>query len=201
MKRFAIFGIVLLWLGGALAADDSASTLVRDTSQRMLSALESHRAEIDRDPERIYPLLDTIVVPHFDFERITASAMGRYWRRATPEQRRELTQQFQELLVRTYAKALLAYSGQKIRYLPVRPGGSPSVVTVATQVQEPGSPPVAIDYSLHRKDGDWKVFDIAIDHVSLVANYRSSFASQIRQGGIDGLIDRLREMNTKKDRA
>jgi phospholipid transport system substrate-binding protein len=201
MKRFAIFAIVLLWFGGGFAADDSASTLVRNTSQRMLSALESHRAEIDRDPARLYSLIDAIVVPHFDFERITESAMGRFWRRATPEQRSELTRQFQELLIRTYAKALLAYSGQKIRYLPVRPGGSSNVVTVATQVQEAGSPPVAIDYSLHRRNGDWKVYDIAIDHVSLVANYRSSFASQIREGGIDGLIRRLREMNTKKGRA
>ena len=140
-------------------------------------------------------------MPHFDFERITESAMGRFWRRATPEQRSELTRQFQELLIRTYAKALLAYSGQKIRYLPVRSGGSSNVVTVATQVQEAGSPPVAIDYSLYRRNGDWKVYDIAIDHVSLVANYRSSFASQIREGGIDGLIRRLREMNTKKGRA
>ena len=201
MKRFTILVIALLWFGGAFAADDSASTLVRNTSQRMLSALESHRAEIDRDPERIYSLLDTIVVPHFDFERITESAMGRFWRRATPEQRRELTRQFQELLIRTYAKALLAYSGQKIRYLPVRPGGSPNVATVATLVREAGSPPVAIDYSLYRRNGDWKVYDIAIDHVSLVANYRSSFASQIRERGIDGLIQRLREMNAKKGRA
>ncbi len=197
MKRLGILAIMLLCCAPILAAEDMASALVRNTSDQMLSALESHRAEIDRNPERIYGLVDRIVVPHFDFERITQSAVGRYWRRATPRQRTELTRQFQQLLVRTYAKALLSYSGQQIRYLPVRPGGEPNSVTVATQVRESGGPPVPIDYRLYLKDGAWKVYDIAIDHVSLVSNYRSSFAAQIRDNGIDGLIQRLRDMNEK----
>jgi phospholipid transport system substrate-binding protein len=197
VKRFIGLTILLLWTAAATAVDDTASALVRNTSNQMLAALERNRTEIDRNPERIFSLVDTIVVPHFDFERITQSAVGRYWRQATPSQRAALTDQFQRLLVRTYAKALLSYSGQEIRYLPVRPGRGSGSVTVSTEVREAGGAPVSIDYRLNLKKGAWKVYDVSIDNVSLVSNYRSSFASQIRQNGIDGLIARLRQMNGK----
>jgi phospholipid transport system substrate-binding protein len=197
VKRFAILLTGLLCFASVQAADDSAMTLVRNTSDRMLAALEQHRAEIKRNPQRIYGLVNRIVVPHFDFRRITQSAVGLYWRRATAQQRTELTNQFQQMLVRTYATALLDYSGEKIRYLPVRPSHKPDLVTVSTQVQEPGGSPVSIDYRLHRESGEWKVVDISIDNVSLVSNYRSSFASEIRANGIDGLIQRLKDKNEK----
>jgi phospholipid transport system substrate-binding protein len=195
VKRLAILLLVLLCSPAAPAAEDMASALVRNTSARMLAALESHRAEIDRNPQRIYGLIHQILVPHFDFDRITQAAVGKYWRQATPQQRAELTEQFQQLLIRTYAKALLSYSGEEIRYLPVRPGRRSDAVTVSSEVRESGGPPVSVDYRLYLKNGAWKVYDVSIDNVSLVSNYRSSFASQIRDNGIDGLVRRLREMN------
>jgi phospholipid transport system substrate-binding protein len=191
-----------LWLalfaGTALAASpDMASALVKDTSQRMIKTLEQRRAEIDRDQTLIYKLVGEILVPHFDFEGITQSAVGRYWGEATPEQRKTLTVAFQELLVRTYAKALLRYTGQEIRFLPVRPGTNAESVAVSSQVIQSGAPPLAIDYKLHTKGGAWKIHDVSVDGVSLMTNYRSDFAAKIRQGGIDGLVQRLNEMNRK----
>jgi phospholipid transport system substrate-binding protein len=194
--------LAALWLclfaGIALAASpDMASALVKDTSQRMLKTLEQRRADIDRDQTLIYKLVGEILVPHFDFEGITQSAVGRYWGEATPAQRKTLTVAFQELLVRTYAKALLRYTGQEIRFLPVRPGSDADSVTVSSQVIQAGAPPLAIDYKLHLKGGAWKINDVAVDGVSLMTNYRSDFAAKIRQGGIDGLVQRLNEMNRK----
>jgi phospholipid transport system substrate-binding protein len=174
-----------------------ASALVKDTSQRMIKTLEQRRAEIDRDQTLIYKLVGEILVPHFDFEGITQSAVGRYWGEATPEQRKTLTVAFQELLVRTYAKALLRYTGQEIRFLPVRPGPNAESVAVSSQVIQAGAPPLAIDYKLHAKGGAWKIHDVTVDGVSLMTNYRSDFAAKIRQGGIDGLVQRLNEMNRK----
>ncbi len=177
------------------AADDMASALVRNTSERMLTTLKERRAEIDRQPQLIYRLVREIVVPHFDFQRITQAALGRHWGQATPQQQAALTNEFQQLLVRTYAKALLGYSGQDILYLPLRPGRDAGDVTVATQVQEAGAPALAINYRLYLKDGDWKVYDLIIDNVSLITNYRSSFANRIRTEGIDGLIQSLVQLN------
>jgi len=163
----------------------------------MLSALEKRRSDIDRNPKLIYSLVDDILVPHFDFDKITQVAVGKSWGQATPQQKQTLIKEFREILIRTYAKSLLNYSGQEIRYLPEKPGRQPSTVTVSTEVREPGAQSVPVDYRLYQKGGAWKVYDVIIDRVSLVANYRSSFAAQIRQGGIDGLIRRLEQMNTR----
>ena len=199
MTRLFVLLPLLLFTGwgGPSAADDVASALVRSTSERMLATLERRRAEVDRNPTLIYELVDDIVVPHFDFGKITQAAVGRHWRDATPAQRTALTNNFREVLVRTYASALLNYSGQEIRYLPVRPGRRGKTVVVSTEVREPGGPTLPVDYRLYLKSGTWKVYDVVIDHVSLVSNYRSSFSSHIRKSGIDGLIRRLKEMNRK----
>jgi len=199
-RTTALFAGMVLWLltgAGMAASPDMASALVKDTSQRMLATLEKRRAEVDRDPTLIYKLVQEILVPHFDFERITQAAVGRYWTQATPAQQQALTNGFRELLIRTYAKALLRYSGQEIRYLPVRPGSDASSVTVSSEIVQAGAAPLPIDYKLYLKGGAWKVYDVVIDNVSLVTNYRGSFAAQIRQGGIDGLVQRLGEMNAK----
>jgi phospholipid transport system substrate-binding protein len=185
-------------LAGSLpvSADSGATALVKRTSERMISAMESQRSALKSNPAKIYGLVDRIVVPHFDFNKITKAAVGKHWSKATPAQQKDLKEGFQQVLVRTYAKALLNYSGEEIRYLPEKPGRSGTVV-VPTEVSEPGAKAIPIDYKLHKQSGSWKVYDLVIDRVSLVSNYRSSFNSQIRQVGIDGLIKRLDEMNAK----
>ena len=198
--RKALLAGFWLWLTAGIvfaASPDMASALVKDVSQRMLTTLEKRRAEVDRDSTLIYKLVQEILVPHFDFERITQSAVGRHWSQATPAQQKALTVGFRELLIRTYAKALLRYSGQEIRYLPVRPGADAGSVTVASEIVQVGAAPLPVDYKLYLRGGAWKVYDVVIDNVSLVTNYRGSFTSQIRQGGIDGLVQRLGEMNAK----
>lgn len=186
----------LLLSGPARAgAPDLASALVRDTSERMLKVLETQRSELETTPGLIYALVNKIVVPNFDFDRITQYAMGRYWRKADVGQKSSMVTEFRQLLVRTYAKALLNYSGQEIRYLPLRPGRRAGEVTVHTEVREAGGPRIPIDYRLYLKEGAWKVYDVTIDGISLVANYRSSFATMIRRKGIDGLIDTLKARN------
>ena len=199
ITRTTFLTALWLWLfsGLALAASpEAASAMVKDASNRMLSTLEARRAEVDRDPSLIYRMVSEILVPHFDFARITESAVGRHWSKATPAQQEALTAEFRQLLVRTYATALLRYSGQEIRFLPARPSG-PDSVTVASEIVQGSTTPLSVDYKLYTQGGAWKVYDVIIDNVSLVTNYRSSFASEIRKGGIDGLVQRLGEMNTK----
>lgn len=187
----------LVWSGSLLAAQDEATALVQRTAERMLDTLEARRAEIERNPALIYGLVETIVLPHFDFERITQGAVGQYWRQATPAQQRQLVDGFKQVLIRTYARSLLSYSGQEIRYLPAKPGNRPTMVTVSTEVRESGSAPIPVDYRMHNAGSGWKVYDVVINNASLVGNYRGSFATEIRQNGIDGLIARLGEMNRK----
>lgn len=200
MKNNALILLFLLALASWVVpvqagAPDLASALVKDTTDRMLAALQARRAELDEKPALIYGLVDEIVIPHFDFERITGSAMGRHWRQASPEQKQALIRAFRQMLVRTYAKALLTYAEQEILILPLRPGKRPEQVTVRTEVKQPGGPAIPIDYQLYLKGDAWKVFDIAIDGISLVANYRSSFDAQVRRDGIDGLIRALDARN------
>ncbi len=197
MMRYVLIVALLFGQASWASGTDAAASLVRDVSQRMLTILKDRRAEIDREPSIIFGLVDQIVVPHFDFEKITQSAVGQYWRQATPEQRKALANGFREVLIRTYAQALLNYSGEDIRYLPVKPGQREATVTVPTEVRERGGPAVPVDYRMYEKNGKWLVYDLVIDNVSLIVNYRGSFNTEIRRDGIDGLIRRLGQMNQK----
>jgi phospholipid transport system substrate-binding protein len=197
MMRYVLIVALLFGQASWASGTDAAASLVRDVSQRMLTILKERRAEIDREPSIIFGLVDQIVVPHFDFEKITQSAVGQYWRQATPEQRKALANGFREVLIRTYAQALLNYSGEDIRYLPVKPGQREATVTVPTEVRERGGPAVPVDYRMYEKNGKWLVYALVIDNVSLIVNYRGSFTTEIRRDGIDGLIRRLGQMNQK----
>ncbi len=188
--------LLLVPLAGA-QTDGSATAMVKRTAERMLGALETQRAEIDADPRLIYNLVGSILAPHFDFELITQAAVGRDWRKATPAQRKALVKGFREVLVRTYAKSLLKYSGEKVVYKKETPGTRKGTVLVQTQVQAPGSTPIPIDYRLHRKSGSWKVYDVVIENVSLISNYRTQFRSVLARGGIDGLIAELDAKNAR----
>ena len=192
------FFAFLAWAEPQPPALDKASALVQNTTERLLAVLKNRQSELDRQPGLIYELVNQIVVPQFDFERITQLAVGRYWATATPGQKARLVDAFQRLLVRTYTKALLNYSDQKILFLPVRPGSDAAEAMVATQVQSPGGgPPVPIQYRMLQRKGEWKAVDVTIDGVSLVSNYRSSFAAEIRQGGLDGLIVSIEQRLSK----
>ena len=179
----------------AAAAIDGPQQLVRSTGETVLAEVTARRAELEADPRLVYPLVESTVVPHFDFRRMSQSALGRFWRRATDAQKERVTNEFRELLVRTYATALLGYSGQTIEYLPVRATKGAEKVLVPTRITNGGAPPVPVNYRLRLNDDGWQVYDVVIDGVSLITNYRSQFASLVRRDGIDGLITALAEKN------
>ncbi len=190
--RSIVSGMLLLLCSSPLpAADNDPQQLVIDTTERMLAALKEKRAELDKDPSLIYGLVKDIVLPHLDFVRMSRWVLGKYWRKASKEQKLRFVRAFRELMVRTYAVALLEYTDQTIEYIPLRDDPATGDVTVRTQVKQSGKSPIAINYSLWNQKGEWKVYDISVDGISLVANYRTSFASEIKETGLDALITRL----------
>jgi phospholipid transport system substrate-binding protein len=191
-----LFGGALALFAAAAWAAEPPLEVVRGTADRVLAEVTANKETLDRDPSGIYQLVEATVVPRFDFTAMSQAALGRYWRTASPEQRQQLTNEFKELLVRTYAVALLGYSGQRIEYLPVRLQGGDSDVMIPTRIDPgTGAPPVPINYRMRLVDDNWLVYDVVIDGVSLVTNYRSTFASTVRSRGIDGLIRQLAERN------
>lgn len=193
--RGLLAGLLLLLPAVAAAAIEDPQQLVRQTGDKVLAEVSARKPELEANPKLIYPLVESTVVPHFDFRLMSQSALGRFWRDASEAQKEGLTLQFRELLVRTYATALLGYSGQKIEYLPVQYRPGDSKVMIATRISSGGAPPVPINYRLHLDQSKWLVYDVVIDGVSLITNYRSQFAAEVRRGGIDGLISSLAEKN------
>ncbi len=179
----------------AVAAPQPPLEMIKQTADSMLAKLKEDQAIIRKDSTRIYALVSDIVLPHFDFERMASWVLGKHWRTATPAQRTRFVEEFRNLLVRTYATSLTDYTDRKITYFPVRAEPGATEVTVHTEIAQAGATPIPIDYSLSLKDGEWKVHDVAIDGVSLVTNYRTSFSNEIRKSGLDPLIDKLAQRN------
>jgi phospholipid transport system substrate-binding protein len=181
----------------AQATAVSAKEFVQSTSQSILDRISNERSQIDHEPSHIYTLIDELLLPHIDFEKMSRSVLGKYWRRASTEQRAQFVDEFRMLLVRTYSTALLEYSDETIDYLPVRAAADATDVTVRTEIRRRDGPSIPISYDLYHDDGHWMVYDVSIDHISLVTNYRSTFASQIRRSGFDNLIKQLHARNSK----
>jgi phospholipid transport system substrate-binding protein len=190
-----LLAMALLVTGVASGAADSARLLVVNVSNEVFQALNKEPGLAQRDPNSIYDLLNRIVAPHFDFDATAMLVLGHYWRDMTPQQQQRFVREFRTHLVHFYAVSLAKYKDQKIDYKPLRAPAADNQVVVHTEVQQPNGPPVPIDYRMHLKGGDWKVYDVTIDGVSLVASNRSSFAAEIRNGGIDTLTARLAQRN------
>lgn len=174
-----------------LAGNPSPVDLVKDTTSRMLAALKAQEAEIARDDSRLYALIADIVLPHFDFNRMSMWTLGPYWRSATPAQRERFVAEFRRLLVRTYGHTLMDYRNSNIRYLPLLAAPDAQRVTVRCEVEQAGGNPVQLAYAMNLGADGWKVYDVLVEGVSLVTNYRSSFAAIIQQQGMEGLIRQL----------
>ena len=176
-------------------AQEAPDAMVKRVSQDVLQTIKSDPKIQSGDQARIREVMEAKLAPNFDFERMTALAMGRNWRQATPEQQKRLTTEFKTLLVRTYSGALSQYRDQTIDYKPLRADPNSADVIVRTEVVRQGQPPVQIDYGMEKKDGAWKAYDVVVGGVSLVTNYRDEFSEQVRAGGIDGLIKTLTTKN------
>ncbi|MGA7179943.1 MAG: ABC transporter substrate-binding protein [Thiobacillaceae bacterium] len=180
----------LLWLNPVWAMTPP-DVLAKSTTQEVLSILKTDKELRSGNLRKVYDLVEVKVLPHFDFDRMTQLAVGRYWQKATPQQKQTLVREFKNLLVRTYSTALTAFTNQTIVFKPLAVKPDDTDVTVKTEVNQPGGRPIPIDYSMYKTDFGWKVYDVTIDGVSLVINYRASFGSTVRQSGIDGLISML----------
>lgn len=169
--------------------------LVKTVSTEVLDIIRKD-PDIQRGSMRkTIALVEAKVLPHFDFARMTALAMGPSWRKATPEQQTQLVEQFRTLLVRTYSSALVAYRDQTLDFKPLRMQPNESEAVVKSEVRQPGQQPVPIDYAMEKTGDAWKVYDVAVGGVSLVTTYRDTFNAEVRQGGVDGLIKSLSDKN------
>lgn len=176
-------------------AQEAPDVLARTVMTEVLEIVKTDKAIQAGDQKKIFELVETKVVKHFDFTHMTALAMGREWRNASAEQKTALTAEFQTLLVRSYSNALAQYKNQTIDFKPLRMKPEETDVIVRTEIKQPGAKPVAIDYDMEKKTEGWKVYDVMVAGVSLVTNYRETFAQEIKAGGVDGLIKSLREKN------
>ena len=170
--------------------------LVKTLTDEVAAALKKDKDIQAGDTKKVADLIETKIVPHFNFVRMARIAMARNWRSATPEQQKELAAEFKTLLVRTYSSALVNYKEQQIDYKPLRAKPGDNEVTVKSDVKPSGSTqPVTIDYELEKTDSGWKIYDVKVDGVSLVTTYRDTFATEVRERGIDGLIKSLAAKN------
>lgn len=193
MKKFLT--LLLLVLVAPVMASTGPELLIRETSEKVLDEIKTNAKKYEGDPQSIYKLVDEVVLPHFDFESMTDLALGRYKDEVDSEQRPAIIHEFRLLLVRTYSLALLEYTNQALIYLPMEGVEADGLVTVRTEIDQAGGFPIPINYMLRLGDDGWKVIDISVDDVSLVTNYRSSFARAIKKDGVDGLIETLRDRN------
>lgn len=182
----------------AMAAELGPDALARNVTNDVLQIVRQDKDIANGNTAKVNALVEQKILPLFDFKHMTQLAVGKHWPRATPAQQESLTEQFRVMLVRTYASSLTSVADYKIEFKPFRASPADSEVTVSTEVSKPGAPPIPIDYRLEKNGGNgWKVFDVVVDNVSLVTVYRNSFNSEVRKGGIDGLIAALSRRNNR----
>ena len=177
-------------------ATRAPDALIKEVSTDVLDALKADKSIKQGDVQKVVALVDAKVMPYVNFQRMTASAVGRYWRQATPEQQKRLQEEFKILLVRTYSGALAQVQDQTVEIKPMRNSADDKEVVVKTEIRGRGDP-VQLDYRLEQAGGSWKIYDVNVLGVWLVENYRNSFSQEINAGGIDGLIGKLVDRNAK----
>lgn len=191
--------VAALLVPRAQAEDVAPDVLVKTISEEVIGIIKQDKEIQAGNPKKIAELIETKILPNFDFVRMTRIAMARNWRLASPEQQNELTIQFRTLLVRTYSTALTTYRNQVIDYKPLRARPDDTEVTVRSEVRQPGAQPVSIEYEMEKTPNSWKVYDVKIDGVSLVTTYRETFAAEVREHGVDGLIKSLAAKNSQNE--
>jgi len=196
-KLIILIAIAITVVPQVSSAQDAPDAIIRKNTTEILSALKADKDLAAGDQKKIEKLADEKVLPYFNFVRMTQLAVGRNWRDANEAQKKLLMDEFRTLLVRTYSTSLTQFRNQTIEVKPMKMVAGDTEVVVKTLINQPGGQPIPIDYSMENSSGGWKVFDVLIDGVSLVTNYRSSFNTEIQKSGIDGLIKSLSERNAK----
>ncbi|MCF7985665.1 MAG: ABC transporter substrate-binding protein [Thiohalocapsa sp.] len=203
LRSYALAALLLLipWPQGAAASGADLSPpeqVIQGVSDELMHVLREDRRLLETDPAYVHRLVDRLFLPHVDFDRVCALVLGPFWRDATAEQRRAFQQAFKDLVVNTYAHAADELSAWEIRYLPVRASTRPDRVVVRTEVLRPRGNPVAVDYRMVRRDGRWLAYDVVVEGVSLLTNYRSAFTGIARERGLGGLIAELERRNATR---
>jgi phospholipid transport system substrate-binding protein len=195
----AWLSVAALSLGCAFAqaqATKAPDALIKEVSTDVLDSVRNDKSIKDGDVQKVIALVDAKVLPHVNFQRMTASAVGKYWRQATPEQQKKLQDEFKVLLVRTYSGALAQVRDQTVQLKPMRSAPEDKEVVVRTEIRGRGDP-IQLDYRLEQAAGGWKIYDVNVLGIWLVENYRNTFSQEIGANGIDGLIAKLAERNAK----
>ncbi|MDQ2695755.1 MAG: ABC transporter substrate-binding protein [Pseudomonadota bacterium] len=196
--------LLLLLPAAGVPAAPAPDELIQSAAERLFDALQAQRQRLKSEPQRGYAIVEEIILPHIDFRRIPRWVLGRYWRTASPEQRRRFAREFETFVIRTYTHAMVEFTDtilaykDFVRFLPARVRPEEDEATVRSEIRHPeGGPPVPVSYHLHRDDETWRIYDISIDGISLVATYRSTFAARIRRDGLDALTDDLAARNRR----
>ena len=194
IKHFFI-ALTLFCFSSGVIALEAPDALVKRTAEDVLAIVKTDKDIQAGNQEKIYVLAEEKILPNFNFDRVSRLVLGKNWTKATPEQKAAFQIEFRSLLLRTYATALSKYKNQTIDYKPLRMADGATIASVKTQILQQGGQPIEVDYSLAKEVDAWKVFDIVIEGVSLVTNYRSQFSTEVRQNGLDSLIKKLADKN------
>ena len=189
-----VLGLLLLSTS-AFAQEDSPDALIKKVTDDVLTIVRQDKDIQSGNTKKAIELVEAKVLPSFNFQHMTALAMGKDWNKATPEQKTQLTEEFKTLLVRTYSNALTGYKDQTVRYKPTKMQAGDTDVVVKTEIVQSGSKPIQLDYSMEKQADGWKVYDVIVAGVSLVMNYRGTFAQEVSANKIDGLIKMIADKN------
>jgi len=197
-RQFAsLFALVLAFAfaPAAVAQELGPDALAKSVTDEVLAAVRSDKDLQNGNQQKVLQLVEAKVLPHFNFVRMTQLAMGRNWRTAQPEQQKALVNEFRTLLVRTYTTAFTSYKNQTVEYRPLKMAPTDTDVIVKSVINQPGGQPIAVDYGMEKTAQGWKVYDVKIEGISLVDNYRSTFNTEVQKGGVDSLIKALADKN------
>lgn len=196
----AIFLVPALTLTSPAQAIDKPEDVILGTVDSVIARINAERERLDAQPETVYDLINDLIIPVFDFNNMSRWILGKYWKQATEEQRAVFTSEFKALLVRTYAKAVLGFTNERVNYLETLTGSKPNIVMVKTEIVSDGGV-TPVNYTMHISDGSWKVVNVAFEGISLVETYRKSFASEIRNNGLETLLQKLVDKNEKLEQS
>jgi phospholipid transport system substrate-binding protein len=199
---FTVFAAMLIAVAApwsqAVAAQqlESPVVMLERTSQQVIKILQDDRELLQKEPERVYKIIDEYILPHLDEVTMAKLALGKNWKQASKDQKLEFVTEVKNLLVRTYSKSLLEFRDQQINYFPLKLADDAYKASVKAEVIQPGGPAISMAYRVRIKNNAWKVYDIKIDGISLVTSYRGTFTQEIRKSGIDGLLKYMRDKNS-----
>ena len=195
LKQVLIAALFAACSLGAAAEIVPPDVLAKNTTNEVLRIVKQDKDIKSGNNKKILDLVEQIILPNFDFRQMTQLAVGKNWGKATPEQQENLVNEFRTMLVRTYSASLSSVADYRVEFKPFKLAPGASDVTVNTEVSKPGAPPIPIDYRMEKKDAGWKVYEVLVDNVSMVTVYRNSFNSEVRKGGVEGLLAALSRRN------